>query len=213
MDLVTLGTILKNRIKECGYTQEDFAEKAGIGMSTLRKQINGTVAYRCDDLIKYAELLDCSYDYLLGYSKSPKRESADIVDKTGIDNESVLKLIALKKRNKEIVAYEERIEVLNQIIQDDDFLLDMAMYLGASQPIRDTNKQIMSLLLANQTGESKNYFLDNTDKLWLYPLAQDMERIKIKLRPEMLEAMREDLERVKRNAEAIRTQSVIKADE
>lgn len=213
MELVTYGTILKNRIKECGYTQEEFAEKSGIGLSTLRKQINGTIAYRYDDLIKYAELLDCSYDYLLGYSKSPNRESADIVDKTGLDDESSMRLMTMKERSKEIIAYEEKIKVLNQIIQDDDFLLDMAMYLGASKPIRDTNKQIMSLMLANQKDNSQNYMLDNTDKLWLYPLAQDIERIKMKLRPELLEAMREDIERVKSNAEAIRTQAVVKANE
>lgn len=213
MDLVTLGTILKNRIKECGYTQEDFAEKAGIGMSTLRKQINGTVAYRCDDLIMYAELLNCSYDYLLGYSKSVNRESANIVDKTGLSDEAVLKLIDFKKEIEIKVLYDDSMRLLNTIICDEEFLTDLLMYLGCSKPLRDVTQNLMSVVTMNQKGDYVDFLMDNSDKLWLIPFSQDLERIKLKMRPDLIDEMREDIERVKKNIEAIRTQAVVKADE
>lgn len=35
-DLIKIGAILKLRIKELNFTQTEFAEKAGIGVSTLK---------------------------------------------------------------------------------------------------------------------------------------------------------------------------------
>lgn len=67
------GAILKNRIKEKGYTQAEFAYKAGISLASLKKYIRGTTVYRIDLLPEFAELLDCSFDYLLGYSRFPMR--------------------------------------------------------------------------------------------------------------------------------------------
>ena len=69
MDMVTIGTILKKRIREKGYTQEEFCEKVGIGLSSLKKYMNGKVFYSIDTLDLFAKALNCSYDYLLGRVK------------------------------------------------------------------------------------------------------------------------------------------------
>ena len=74
MNMVIIGTILKDRIKEKGYTQEEFCELVGIGLSSLKKYMNGKVFYSIDTLELFANALDCSYDYLLGKSKTPKPE-------------------------------------------------------------------------------------------------------------------------------------------
>ena len=224
MDLVTLGTILKNRIKECGYTQEDFAEKAGIGMSTLRKQINGTVAYRCDDLVKYAELLDCSYDYLLSYSNSPKRENADIVDKTGLTAEAVGNLVEVENLKKlDYVSSEAKIKtiefiecyqkLISIIICDENFLSDMLLYFGSNKPLQKQIDENINHLTKEDSNNIKSIIENNMDKLNLASLMGDIERIKMLLHPELLEKMKDDIKKVHRNLKAIPTQSVVKANE
>ena len=58
MDMVTIGTVLKNRIREKGYTQEEFCEKVGIGLSSLKKYMNGKVFYSIDTLDLFAKALN-----------------------------------------------------------------------------------------------------------------------------------------------------------
>jgi transcriptional regulator with XRE-family HTH domain len=36
MDTARIGAILKKRIHDQGFTQDDFAEKSGIGYATLK---------------------------------------------------------------------------------------------------------------------------------------------------------------------------------
>lgn len=219
MDLVTLGTILKNRIKECGYTQEDFAEKAGIGMSTLRKQINGTVAYRCDDLIKFAELLDCSYDYLLGYSSSTNRDCANIVDKTGLSEEAALALMdAQEKKNNDSNVFIQQIakgmqDALNAMICDERFVYDMYLYIGCNNPLRDSVDKTVNKFI-----ELNGYDLEETIKANLEPamlalVMGDIAHVKDKLHKKILDEMRGDLKRVNEALDAIPTQTVVKANE
>jgi transcriptional regulator with XRE-family HTH domain len=78
MDKAIFGAILKKRISEKGYSQEQFADIAGIGHSTLKKYLKGEHSYTYEILMIFSEKLDCSYDYLLGYSKVPERENKDI---------------------------------------------------------------------------------------------------------------------------------------
>ena len=57
MNMVIIGTILKDRIKEKGYTQEEFCELVGIGLSSLKKYMNGKVFYSIDTLELFANAL------------------------------------------------------------------------------------------------------------------------------------------------------------
>lgn len=90
MDMVTIGTILKDRIKEKGYTQEEFCELVGIGLSSLKKYMNGKVFYSIDTLELFANALDCSYDYLLGRSKTPNPELHEVKELTRLQDNAIV---------------------------------------------------------------------------------------------------------------------------
>ena len=92
MDMVTIGTVLKNRIREKGYTQEEFCEKVGIGLSSLKKYMNGKVFYSIDTLDLFAKALNCSYDYLLGKSKTPNPEYHEVKELTRLQDEAIDRL-------------------------------------------------------------------------------------------------------------------------
>lgn len=224
MDLVTIGTILKKRIKECGYLQTKFAEEAGISMSTLRKQINGTMPYRCDDLIKYAELLNCSYDYLLGYSKSTERVNADIVDKTGLSIEAVKNLVETEKmksakynskeeNDKAIEIIKNIQELISLIICDENFVYDLLLYVGNCVPLQKGVNESIDFMLRGNKKIANEMIKPNMDKITLASLMADIERIRLILRPELIEEMKEDIKKVRRKLKAIPTQAAVKANE
>lgn len=89
MNIVPIGTILKERIREKGYTQEEFCEKLGIGLSSLKKYMTGKVYYSIDTLNMFAEALDCSYNYLWGVSKTPKPELHETKELTHLQDDVV----------------------------------------------------------------------------------------------------------------------------
>ena len=224
MDMATIGDILRKRIRDCGFTQKEFAEKACIGKATLTKQMNGTIAYRYDDLIKYAELLDCSYDYLLGYSNSPKRENADIVDKTGltaeaaenlvvVQNMKILDFVSNEAKTKTIEYIESYQKLISIIICDENFLSDMLLYFGSNKPLQRQIDEMINHLTKDDSNNIKGIIENNMDKLNLASLMGDIERIKMLLHPELLEKMKDDIKKVHRNLKAIPTQAVVKADE
>lgn len=89
MDIDNIGTILRDRIKEMGMTQEEFALKTGIGLSSLKKYMSGKVFYSIDTLELMAEALDCSYDFLLGKSKTPKPELHEAKEITRLHDNAI----------------------------------------------------------------------------------------------------------------------------
>jgi len=52
--------------KKKGYTCETFGKKLGIGKSAVSKYERGEIQPSNEILIKMAEILDCTTDYLLG---------------------------------------------------------------------------------------------------------------------------------------------------
>lgn len=92
MDKGIIGAILRDRIKEMGYTQEAFAEETGISLSALKKYMKGTNAYNYELMEIFSEKLDCSYDYLLGLSKSAKREFQNISNQLRLSDMTIEKL-------------------------------------------------------------------------------------------------------------------------
>ena len=89
MDIDNIRTILKDRIKELGMTQEEFALKTGIGLSSLKKYMSGKVFYSIDTLELMEEALDCSYDFLLGRSKTPKPELHEAKEITRLHDNAI----------------------------------------------------------------------------------------------------------------------------
>ncbi len=118
-----IGAILKNLIKERGYTQEEFAEEVGIGLSTLKKYITGKVSYTIETLELFAEFFNCSYDYLLGKSLTPYREIQDIKQTTRLTDGALERIIHYAKEYDEYAESKRYIDTLSNIIQS-EFLIE-----------------------------------------------------------------------------------------
>lgn len=146
MEKDKIGAILGKRIKECGYTQEAFAEKSGIGLASLKKYIRGTVAYNYEILEILATELDCSYDYLLGKSPSPKREYHEITEQTHLSEE------AIRNINKRAKYYEEDIEarryilVLDKLLCEETAFESIQNYLFATKPFNEVLKEFNEIV-------------------------------------------------------------------
>ena len=97
MDNGSIGSILKQRIKEMNFTQRQFCEITDISETALKTYMNGTRSYTYDVLERFANALNCSYDYLLGVSKVPERENQDIRNLTRLSDASIKELIGLGK--------------------------------------------------------------------------------------------------------------------
>lgn len=118
-----IGAILKNLIKERGYTQEEFAEEVGIGLSTLKKYITGQVCYSIETLELFADFFSCSYDFLLGKSLTPYREIQDVKQATRLTDGALDRLTGYAKAYDESTNSKRYIDTLSNLIQY-DFLID-----------------------------------------------------------------------------------------
>lgn len=124
-----IGDILKRAIKERGYTQEEFADKVGIGFSSLKNYLNGTKVYNYELLIRFADVLECSYDYLLGKSNSPIREHTDVSNATGLSDEAIDKLEIYAKLDREDRYRQAFYNAMNIIICSDGLVNSISNYL------------------------------------------------------------------------------------
>lgn len=132
MKKAKIGTILRERIKECGYTQEDFAEKAGIAHSTLKKYLKETTSYSYKMLMKFAELLNCSYDYLLGYSESTVREHHEIKEQIRLSDEAIRRLVEYSAHYDTNGDAKRYIKVVDMMIQQKGLVTCIADYFLSS---------------------------------------------------------------------------------
>lgn len=70
-DINTFGKRLKKRIKERGYTQDEFSDKLGISKSTLVKYMS-TKSNRIDPplsvFVEMCDILETPYNYMLDAS-------------------------------------------------------------------------------------------------------------------------------------------------
>lgn len=142
----TFGTILKNRIKEMGYTQEEFAEKAGISLASLKKYMNGTNVYRVDLLPKFAELLECSYDYLLGYSRSPIRENSDISNELHLSDRAIELIREKASRDEDDYYHMSYFYILNSIIENEDLMFVLIEYIVHSRYLTNQLQPILEAM-------------------------------------------------------------------
>lgn len=86
----TTGSILKRRIKEMGYRQLDFAEACQISGTSLKKYMKDQLPFSVELLKKFAELLDCSTDYLLGQAETPQKEIQTLKELTHLSDGALL---------------------------------------------------------------------------------------------------------------------------
>ena len=64
---------IKQRKKECGFTNETLSEKSGISVGTLNKLLSGaTTDPKLSTLLALAQTFECTVDELLGFEKKEK---------------------------------------------------------------------------------------------------------------------------------------------
>ena len=137
MDMVTIGTILKERIKEKGYTQEEFCEFVGIGLSSLKKYMNGKVFYSIDTLELFSKALDCSYDYLLGKSKTPKPELHEVKELTRLQDDAIEHIQHYAKEYDDNASAKRFLDTLSTIISE-EFIVERIidyLYIDSSEEL------------------------------------------------------------------------------
>ena len=149
-----IGAILKRAIKERGYTQEEFADKVGIGFSSLKSYLNGGKVYNYELLIRFADVLECSFDYLLGKSNSPKREYTDVSNATGLSDESIEKLSKYARMDVESQHRQAFYNGLNAIICSDALVNSISNYLlwnnSFDRELNGFNSAMQGLLMKNE---------------------------------------------------------------
>ena len=144
MDKAIIGAVLKKRIKEQGYTQADFAEEVGIGLSSLKKYMNGENAYTYEIMELFANKLDCSYDYLLGLSKSPTREYHEIAEQTRLSEVAIKKIVKNAKYYDTELTAKSFIMTLDLLLCEDGALNSICDYLYASKPVNEILQGMIS---------------------------------------------------------------------
>ncbi len=146
----TYGTILKKRIKQMGYTQQGFADQVPIPLSTLKKYMSDRAKYPIDLLERFAELLDCSYDYLMGATVSPRRDIQDIKDATRLSDESIDKIGRVVEKTRSMNEEEKEgaqsmLDCLDIIIKSDIYN-NMAAYLLADSVLKPLEKMLKEFM-------------------------------------------------------------------
>lgn len=149
MNISTIGTILKKRIKEQGYTQEKFAEVCGIGISTLQKYMRGERIYKYDMLEVFADKLNCTYDYLLGKSEVPERKYMDARNETGLSICAIDELKQIYDRGQ--------ISIVNRIFENERFIERLISYFEPSEEFKQEWEFLQAIINASDK-------LDERDK-------------------------------------------------
>ena len=149
MQKATKGAILKHRIREMGYTQEELSEVTGVAYSTLKKYLADKCPYDVDLLELFAEKLECSYDYLMGYSKSPDRNLQSVKDATNLSDKAIEKLMEYAKYYEKSEYCKLNIDTTSKIIESEGLVDTIAQYIAPVQETEMAYAQIQQLIADN----------------------------------------------------------------
>ena len=185
MEKVIIGEILNKRIAEKGYTQQEFADLMGMKKDTLRSYMNGNSAYSYELLIEFAEKLDCSYDYLLGYSKSPKREYHELTEQTRLSNEALDKLYKYAQYYDTELEAKRYIGLLDLLIKSDGVLNAIFDYLLASNLVHGMYKDYVDICNKSldkipfiKNADVKNDYVMKLEELELMDVMYELKELK-----------------------------------
>jgi len=145
------GAVLKRRIKEMGYTQEEFADKVGIGYSTLKKYLSGKNLYDVELLLRFAEVLECSCDYLLGLSVSPRRENQDISNELRLSDEAIDEIRRYANAIDSDMTARRNLEVINAVVTKSMLIEAIGEYFVTSRKTQNMMLDSLSVLFDDET--------------------------------------------------------------
>ena len=146
MEKAKIGAILKARIKQQGFTQQEFADEVGVDVSTLKNYLSGKNAYDYEMLDRIAEKLECSYDYLLGLSKSPIKEHHEIAEQTRLSEEAIRKITQYASRYDVNFEAKRYIMCLDRMISEDGLFMSICDYLVASKNVHKMEQRVTEIL-------------------------------------------------------------------
>ncbi|MCM1223305.1 MAG: helix-turn-helix domain-containing protein [Lachnospiraceae bacterium] len=181
----TYGTILRKRIKEMGYTQQEFADKVPMPLATLKKYMSDRGIYSIDYLKRFGELLDCSYDYLMGVTVSPRRDIQDIKDETRLSDEAIDKIKRIVAKIDDTDAAKRKgaqtmIACLDLLIKTEVYET-MATYLGSDdilKPIENYMQDIMRDIIGEEKLPVK------VDNIYALAVLQELDKCKREMKRE-----------------------------
>ncbi|MDD5900804.1 MAG: helix-turn-helix transcriptional regulator [Lachnospiraceae bacterium] len=197
MEKDKIGAILGKRIHQCGYTRESFAEKSGIGLSSLKKYISGAVAYNYEVLDILATELDCSYDYLLGKSPSPQREYHEISEQTHLSEEAICNINKRARYYDEEFEARRYIKVLDLLLQEEETFESICDFLISSKFMDCMMGGLVNAIQEslNQTEPTKKMGIQKAKRISLesqlmIDLVTRLKVLKEKLTPEFIEELK-----------------------
>ncbi len=114
----------KERINAGFISQEAFADKANISKGAISYYEKGTRKPLIDAFINIADALNVSYDYLLGYSKTPIRENHDTRELTGLSDEAIKLLNNLVKESNIEMGFPKlainKLKTINYLLEQEE---------------------------------------------------------------------------------------------
>lgn len=111
--MTDIGIRIKNRREELGLTQEELAKRLGYTSRTSRSTIS-KVEKGINDLtqsmvVKYADALDCSIAYLMGWEEDPVLQAYEEHQKS-LDN--------IPKYQEDLAEMAEEVGKREQLLED-----------------------------------------------------------------------------------------------
>lgn len=164
--LETRGERIKAERERLDFTQEAFADLVDLSKQQLSNYELNKRQPDYDTLVKIAQSLNVSTDYILGNTESKNTENTEISRKLGLSDKSIEKLSTITRKtsfdlnvpNGDITNNEYNSVIINKLIEDDNFeiLIHFIKQYINSFKIEELKKEIMLnkiLYEDNTTGE------------------------------------------------------------
>lgn len=198
LDKATIGAILRERIKEKGYSQQDFALEVGISLASLKKYMKGSTAYTYEVMEMLADKLECSYDYLLGLSKSPIKEHHEIAEQTRLSEKAISKIVKYASNYDDNFDAKRYIKCLDMMLCEDGVFSSICDYIISSRYVNDIQNLLVDtaqnainnspIVMAMGIEEDKKLSLETQQMIDVICRLKDM---KMKMTPEFIAELKE----------------------
>ena len=155
--LKSMGWRVKQAREEMKLTQEQFAEKYGYPRSTLAKLEAGIRDFKSTEIIKLAEQLNVSTDYLLGITdvKSTDIDIKAFAEAIGLSDEVILQFGKMQHNayydfENKVNEYKYMLHIANYLIASDEFNMAL-MALSISAYLKMSVNNLDETITAIQT--------------------------------------------------------------
>ena len=159
--------------------------------------MSGKNAYDYELLERFADKLDCSFDYLLGMSKSPRREFHEVTEQTHLSEQAIANIFKRAKYYEKEFEGRRYIKVLDLMLREEKAFSSICDFIIASKPMDAMNNFLMNgierafmsipAFKEMDVVESKKIPLEN---LLMIQLVMSLKTLKDEITPDMLDELR-----------------------